>query len=201
MGSKTEICNMALGHVGVGREISNVDSERSEEALACRRFFDQARDETLREYAWPFATKLANLGLIVQNPNTEWGYSYRYPSDCLEFRRILSGKRTDTPDSRVPYKIGQDDQGQIIYTDIPSAQCEYTTQITAIERFPADFRAALSLLLATYIAPRVTGGDPFKLGDRAMRLYQFKLTRAEVAAGNEEQPDRTPEAESIRARD
>src|SRR5665648_440114 len=98
MSSATEICNMALGHLASGKEIANLETERSAEAIACRRFFDSARDAVLRDFSWPFATKIKALSLIEEDPNSEWAYSYRYPTDCLNFRRILSGTRTDTRD-------------------------------------------------------------------------------------------------------
>src|SRR5688572_11149621 len=111
MASETEIANLALSHLGVGKEIANLETERSQEAVACRRFYDTARDATLRDFSWPFATKIAVLGLIEADPNDEWDYSYRYPSDCLQLRRILSGVRNDTRDSRVPFKLAHDDSG------------------------------------------------------------------------------------------
>jgi hypothetical protein len=55
--------------------------------------------------------------------------------------------------------------------------------------------------LAGYIAPRVTGGDPFKLGERAVRFYDYEISKAESAAINEEQPDQTPESTFITARE
>jgi hypothetical protein len=60
---------------------------------------------------------------------------------------------------------------------------------------------ALSLLLASLAAPKITGGDPFKMGERALRLYTSEIANAKVNALNEEQPDQEPEAGAIRARD
>src|SRR3990167_2163908 len=130
MPSEVEICNMALGHLGVGKEIANLETEKSTEASLCRRFYANTRDEALRDFPWPFATKLAALGLIEEDPNDEWGFSYRYPSDCLRLRRLLSGLRNDTRQSRAPYKIGKDDQGRLLFADLEDAEAEYTARIT-----------------------------------------------------------------------
>jgi len=200
MASSTEICNLALSHIGVGKEIANLETEKSEEAAACRRFYDTARDEVLRDFTWPFATVMATLGLIEEDPNDEWSYSYRYPSDCLMFRRILSGQRTDTRDTRVPYKIAQDSSGTLIFTDQENAECEYTIREDDPLRYPPDFVLAFSFLLASYIAPRLTGGDPFKLGQRALQLYALQISKAQANAKNEEQPDIEPDSEFTRAR-
>lgn len=201
MASNTEIANLAIGHLGVGKEIANLDTENSKEAMACRRFFSDARDATLRDFNWPFARRFRTLTLVEEDPNDEWGYSYRYPTNCLAFRRILSGIRNDTRQSRIPYLLANDDDGELILTDKEDAQGEYTVKITDPARFSADFRIALSLRLAAYIAPWVAGGDPFKLGQRALTLYQFEISKAQATAGNEEQAEEPPESEYVRARE
>jgi hypothetical protein len=201
MASSTEIANLALSHLGVGSEISDLDMERSQEALACRRFYSTARNATLRDFPWPFATKIAALGLIEEDPNDEWGYSYQYPSDCLDAIRILSGIRNDNRQSRVPYKLANGDSGQVIFTDQEDAELEYTKLETDTSRYPPDFVLALSLRLAAYIAPRLTGGDPFKVGTRAFQMYEAELNRAKASGTEENQAEEDPESELIRARD
>ena len=107
MASKTEVANMAISNLGTGKEIGNIDTENSQEASACRRFFDIALEAVLRDFAWPFANVTASAGLVDTNPTTEWGFSYRYPTSCLRLIRILSGVRNDTRQSRAPLKIGK----------------------------------------------------------------------------------------------
>lgn len=199
--SEIAICNMALSHLGVGKEIANLETETSQEAAACRRFFSVARDNTLRDYPWPFTTKIQALALIETDPNDEWNYSYRYPSDCLRLRRVLSGIRNDNRQTRVPYKIAQDAAGQLIYTDTENAEVEYTIRETDPSRYPSDFVMAFSLRLASYIAPRLTKGDPFKLGDRALQLHQYEVQKAMASAHVEEQQEELPDSEFIRERE
>lgn len=200
MASSTEICNLALSHLGNTKRIANLDTEQSQEASLFRVFYETTRDLVLNEYEWPFATKMAALALIEEEPNDEWTYSYRYPSDCLKFMRILSGNRADTNSSRVPYKISHDASGKIVYSDYEEAECEYIASITDTSYFSPDFIMALSFRLAAYAAPSLTGGDPFKLGERAMKMYQLELSKAAANAFNEEQPD-IVESELIKARD
>lgn len=198
--SKAAICNMALSHLGVSDQITDVDTESSKEALACRLFYDQSRDEVLRAFPWPFATIIEDLALVEEDPNDEWGYSYRYPATCLKVRRILSGARNDTQASKVPYRIARDDTGRVIFTDKEDAQVEYTQQVTAEEEFDVDFGNALSYLLASKIAPRVAGGDQVKLSDRALRLYLGFVAVAQNTAADEERSDEEPDAAMITAR-
>lgn len=192
---------MALSNLGLGKEIGNADTENSAEARAFRRFFETARDATLRDFDWPFATKFVDLGLIETGPTDEWGYSYQYPSDCLKFRRIPSGTRIDTTNTAVKFRIARGDSGQIILTDQQDAEGEYTVLVEAIEEWAPDFVLALSWRLAIYMAPRITGGDPFKLRESAAKMYAYQLALAQNNAGNEERLDTPPESEFISGRE
>jgi hypothetical protein len=202
MASDVEICNLALSHLAIATEIATL-TERSKEAQACNRFYTQVRDEVLRDFPWPFATTVAALALVTDFTGVagaEWTYAYRYPSDCVRARRILSGIRKDTRQSRVPFRILQDATGSLLYTDKNSAQLEYTARVTDPTRYQADFVEALALLLASRIAVRVTTTNPTKLRDDAFQLYQLQLGIARANALNEEQPEEEPDAELIRSR-
>jgi hypothetical protein len=200
MASATEICNLALSHLGISKPIANVDTEQSQEAATCRVFYTICRDVVLRDYRWPFATEMAALNLIEADPNEEWAYSYRYPTDCLLFRRILSGQRNDTHTSRTPYRIGKDSAGKLIFSDMSEAWGEYTVKVTDTQFFPPDFTLAMSYRLASYIAARLTAGDPFKLSEKALNMYRIEASRAVASAFNEEQPDQIPDCELIEIR-
>ncbi len=110
--------------------------------------------------------------------------------------------RNDTRATRVPTKIVQDDDGtgSLILCDTVGAQAEYTYLVTQIERWPADFVLAFSFRLACYIAPLITGADPFKMGTRAMQLYGIEVVRAEANAANEEQNEEAPDSEYTNSR-
>lgn len=198
--SNTQIANMALAHLGVSTEIATLDTDTTKEAKVCRRFFTLAQERCLRDFSWPFAMKIATLSEIEADPNDEWGYSYQYPTDCANLKRILSGTRTDTNDTRVAFRIANDGTNKIIFTDEAEAQAEYTVNLDETALFPADFVSALSYLLAFYVAVPVTGGDPFKLGPRAMSAYEHEIENAQANAANEEQPDVQPDSEFERGR-
>lgn len=201
MASKTEIVNISLSHLAVGKEISNFDTDKSEEARTARRLYNLALERTLTDVPWPFITRIAALALVEENPNDEYDYSYRYPTDCLYVRRILSGIRNDNRQSRVPYRILSDSQGTLIYTDMEDAKMEYSVSGVSTQFYPPPVIMAFSLYLAHLMAPRVTGGDPFKLGARALGLYDVEINNAIVKAFNEEQTEEPPESEFIRDRE
>lgn len=198
---KTSICNLALSHIGISKEIANIDTEKSAEANACRRYFDLCINQLLRGCNYPFADETAAGQLVDEDPNTEWSYSYRYPSDCSRLKKILSGTRNDSRQTRIPYKIANDGSDKLIYTDMQYAYFQYTVKINDVSIFPSDLVSALSFLLAFYIAPRLTRGDPFKMGDRAYKAYIFAKAEAEANAFNEQQDEEPVESEFIRDRE
>jgi hypothetical protein len=201
--SDTTIANLALSHVGVGKEIAALETENSNEANACRRYFVPSRQLTLRAFAWPFAMNQAALTLVEENPTTEWAFSYVYPADCLRDIRILSGVRNDTRQSRVPYKVINDQVNSrlLIYSDMEDAILEYTVDVVNSALFPADFMMAHSYRLGYLIAPRLTKGDPFKLGQSCMNMFAETISSARANALNEEQAEEEVDSEFIRGRD
>lgn len=200
MGTNTQILNMALSHIGVGKEVASIKTEKSEEAAAGRRFFNIARDVVLRDFHWPFTTVIEVLALIESDPNSEWAYSYKYPVDCLCMRRILSGIRNDDRNTEVTYKLAHNTSGVIIYTDEPTAFVEYTGRSEDPQIYPPDFTMALSYYLASLLAPRLTGGDPFDLKTKAEKMYRIELSKAAANAFNEEKVEDPPDSEFISIR-
>lgn len=198
--SQLAIWNIALSHLGVSVEVADV-TERSKEAQACRRFYDQTIAEVLRDFPWPFATTFADLALVATSPTAEWAYSYRVPADCVRFVRVLSGLRVDTPSSRIPFRLGMDATGTLVYCDLNPAQAEYTSNLVTEARFSADFTQMAALLLAGYIGPRVTKGDDFKLGDRALKLYEWRKAMAWQNAAGEQARDLSDSSSFLDARD
>ncbi len=203
--SAIDTCNLALTNLGIGTEIAALD-ERSQEAKACNRVYELCRDEVLRSFAWPFAKKNVALALVTDSddddhPTTEFHFSYRYPSDCLQARKILSEVRNDSRSSRWTFGEMADDQGTLIVTDKQDAKLEFTSTLGQNPaRWSSDFVIALAHLIAARIAPRLTKGDPFKIGDKQLGLYLRQIAIARSNAANEVQPDEDPESDSILVR-
>src|SRR5690606_25121463 len=103
------IVNRALARIGSSKQIANVETENSREAISARLVFDDERDYVLRDFPWPFATAYRTLALVSEAPNGDWGYAYRYPSDCLYVRRIVGALGRRDPDPP-PFRVGVDEQ-------------------------------------------------------------------------------------------
>jgi len=204
--TNTIVANLAIGHLGKGKPIADLDTEDSSEARACRLYYDHAVKEFLRDFPWPFCTRFVALGLVTDNgdddhPTQEYVYSYRYPSNCLFARKIESGVRNDTRFSEVHYRVISDDQGKLILTDKEEAILQFTSTDGLDEGlWDEDFIMALSFRLAAYTAPLITGGDPFKVGEKSLMLWNGSNRKAKANAANEQKDEDIPAGELINAR-
>lgn len=110
MATKTDICNFALVRIGVQQQLTNVDTDTSQEAVTLALIFASERDFVLRDFEWKSARAYAQptLATNFSNPaNTDWTYAYRMPADALYVRRILTanGRMEINPP---PFDIGRD---------------------------------------------------------------------------------------------
>jgi hypothetical protein len=199
MPTSTEIANQALAHLGKGNFIASLD-EASAEAKLAKMFHLPSVKATLREFHWPFATRIATAQLIETDPNSEWGYSYTYPSDCIDMKRILSGIRNDTNDSIVRYRIIGSDQGKVILTDKIEAELEYTKYVSNTAIFPDDFELAVSFRWAMYMAPKILGADRAKQVQILKGDYMQHISVAKLNAAMEQQRDAEPTNGFVNAR-
>lgn len=199
MPNKADVMNLAIGHLGVGKYIGN-ENEISSEAKACNRWWNLGYRRTLRAWDWTFAKRFVELGLVQNNPTLEWAFSYRYPSGCAFFRRILSGLARDNSSSKIPYQIASDDQGKLILTNQPLARGQYTADVPLINLWDDDFTMAFSAYLAFLIAPQLTSNDQGAINRMAALANQY-LQDACANSSNEEMDFNPPEAEAIRARE
>ena len=156
----TDICNMALNHIG--REQIASLHEDTEAARTCKIHYDMQRKVLLRAYTWGFAMKTAPLSLIDKTV-PGWKYVYAYPNDCVMARKIFNGQNTWC----VLQKNFDGNMDQVILNDNTKALVcnhadaflQYTYDVKNAELFTEDFAQALSYYLAGAIAVPLTGSQ------------------------------------------
>ena len=203
MGSKTQVANIAYGRIGSALQLSNVETDRSRQAIIARTFLDDDIAYVLRDFPWPWATAYADLALVGGTASTpvngDWQYSYRYPSQCAFFRRIVvAGLGRNNPNPPA-FRIGRDAQGRLIYTNQELAGGKYTAVITGIEEFDPMAFSMLAWKLGAGLAPsqsRIKG-----MAEQCMQMYEIEKTKAQSRALNESQQEQPIESEFTRARD
>lgn len=201
--TRTDIANKAAGYLGVGKQISEIDTDTTEEAKSIRAVFDMAMESVLSELDWGFARTRAELSLVSdenEDHNGDWKYAYRYPSGCLLFKRVVAsdlGDRNPSEESEIPWGVETDDSGRLIVADEADAQGEY---IYAPEEglLPAKFVLCVSLKIAMLAGPRLERDA--QSGSQFLNLYEQTLSEAKAVAANEGGYELRPDTPSLRAR-
>jgi hypothetical protein len=202
--SAVAISNLALSRIGISAAIAAL-SESSQEAVACNACYEQVRDEVLRDFPWPFARTFVALGLVTEAAEeddlppwgNDWAYAYRFPSDCIKARRITTGDRTGN--TRVPFQLGNDASGRLIYTDEADAVLVYTKRFTDPAHFDPTFASAVAWRMAVELAAPLARSAAER--ERAEASYRNTLLQAQTDALNEEVDDDPGEASWITARE
>jgi hypothetical protein len=195
--STTQIANLALSHLGIGMEISDLGTENSTEAAACRLHYQPVLDTLLERHPWAWANATATLALVDEDPTQEWTYSYRLPVNCAAPRRILSPLGHMDPNP-IPFLRVDDASGGLIYCDEAEPVLEYTKLITNVALFPMVFVRALEWALAEQIAELLSAKP--ERAERARQMAEDWILKAMAADGNQSRNQAMPDSEFMRAR-
>ena len=156
----TDICNLALSHIG--REQIASLNEETEAARTCKLHYDIQRKVLLRAYTWSFAKKYTKLAEIdTKTPG--WKYTYAYPNDCVMARKIYNEDNTwlylekNFPGNMDLVLVN--DNTKAIVCNHKDACLEYTYDVKDADLFSADFAQALSYYLAAAICVPLTGSE------------------------------------------
>ena len=198
MASATDICNMALSHVGADTAVTSISPpDGSVEAGHCARFYAIARAEMLEDHTWTWSKARATLAETT-NASTIWAYAYALPSDCLSPVRVLQQSILfDFLTQPFPTLVTADEleqwtergsadfevEGQVLYTHEPDAVLLYTRDITDTTKFSMKSVVALSYLLASYLAGPIIKGEPGATAAAKFR-QAYDLKKGQAAAGD-----------------
>lgn len=175
--SPTEICNLALQHLGESRILSIEDSG-DKVSRTCAVNFPQARDEALRSARWPCAKKQAELSKLAQKPLAKWAAAYQLPTD---FIRLIEIEGEDAWSPREYFdQLGntlvmgsEDDDGP------DTIIIEYIRREEDTQLFDPLLVDCVSMLLAIKCARALTGSDS-KAQDLRSEYERVTLPRAQT---------------------
>lgn len=198
MASTTDICNMALSHVGADTAVTSISPpDGSVEAGHCARFYPIARAEMLEDHTWTWSKARAALAETT-NASAIWAYAYALPSDCLSPVRVLQQSILfDFLTQPFPTLVTADEleqwtergsadfevEGQVLYTHEPDAVLLYTRDIADTTKFSMKSVVALSYLLASYLAGPIIKGEPGATAAAKFR-QAYDLKKGQAAAGD-----------------
>lgn len=172
MASAVEICNIALGHLGIDRGIVSLTDTTSKEARLCKQFYDAAVEAVLRSHSWAFATRRIVLSLREET-HPLYPYVYQYPANCLLALRIVD--YVDTP-INFEVELSEDGKSRVILCNREAAILQYIAEIHDANLFDACFIEALSYKLAHQLAQPLKGQP--NLTQFLEQKYQMALSVA-----------------------
>lgn len=207
MASDTDICNLALSHLGDKATVVTIDPpEGSAQADHCARFYPIARDAVLQMMAPNFATRRTSTGLLT-SPTTAWAYAYAKPSQCLRVLAVLPAEGTsDTVDALGivprPYAMETLDDGtEVVLTNEPDAVIKYVVRVTDTAKFPPLVVYTMSHQLASMLAGPVLKGDAGRAESRAqLQLAAAYMAKAGVSDASQQLTSREFTPSSVQAR-
>lgn len=184
MSSDVDVCNTALSHLGDEAEVvAIVPPDGSIQSKHCGRFYPIARDRLLEMHPWSFAVKrvtLANLTAIAG-----WTYAYGVPTAMIRPLSILPDTAPDDSTSDEFIVETQADGTKVVYTNTQNATLRYIDLITDTTKFTPGFVAALSRLLAHYLAgPILKGMTGIKVGEEQLKIFMVEVAAAKSADSN-----------------
>ncbi|MCI5836233.1 MAG: hypothetical protein MR209_00070 [Veillonellaceae bacterium] len=183
----TDICNLALSHLGVGT-IRSVQDE-TETARACKLYYDATRRMLLREYPWGFARRLERLALMPDIRLPGYEYVYMYPELCLYIYKLTDG--TPTPEERAQFEVlNLDNSTKVIATDMADAWVDYVYDVTDPDVWDTVFLEAMTRKLASDLCMRLVGNQG--LFEQQFNLYRAALEVAVTQVARERQKDPEP---------
>jgi hypothetical protein len=214
--SEVEICNRAIGRVGVDQLIESMD-DPNDRARNCKLQYEPCRDEVLSDFPWNFAQTCVALALVSDVEVPGWRYVYRYPANCMKVHRVTGpeGQRL-TGLSNWPYEVWDYDVllpgrqpfavmadpvnagARIIVSDVETAYAWFTAKVTDPSQFSALFRSALAWRIAMELALSLRANT--NLYNNAAQQYGWAVSQAQVHSFGEETTDRPPQSAAVMAR-
>ena len=211
-----DICNFALGRIGVDRTIASMD-EQSKEARNCKRFYPFARDLVLEAVPWPFAVRAKALAPVTEAELVPgWTNAYSLPQDAASLVEVVpAGEVTDAVGyyttacdgpwnaprkSRYAFRRALSDDGTlpVVLTNLTDAYGVYVAKVTNTAAFSTMMVSLIADRLAMEIAMPLTV-DPRWFN---VCLQRYTAALPDVAARDFEQERAGPDLDppSIRAR-
>lgn len=162
--TKTKIYNIAFSALLLAKEISNADTDESNEVKVLNTFWETALESTLQDLDLDSLSQPIPLELIEELTDGPWKYAYKFPTNCAFLRRIKSQFETDNRSTHISKRTGIHNGQKAIFTDEYQAVGDCIPKDVPLEAMNAMAGLALAYKLAMLSAPLIVGK-----GSKALR--------------------------------
>ena len=185
MFTKAKIFDLAANALLLTRRFIDPDTDKSNEAKVFLTNYDIALRSTLEDLDLDSTSDVKTLELVEEDPNDQWLFAYKYPSNCAIFRRIQSTELMDNRYSHIPRRIGMYEGQKVIFTNEADAIAEYVAYDVPLSSLSANAGLAVAYKLATLSAPLITGKGAQKLIEAIQAKYIVAKAEAQEKDKNE----------------
>lgn len=177
--TKVQIFNLALSALLLTKRIASVDTDTSVENQQLNIHYQTALESALQDMDLDSTSSQKNLELIETDPNVIWGYSYKYPSDCVLLRRIQSGVEKDNKKTQIKKRVAIDGGKKVVYTNEADAIVEYLSNTVPLSTLSAQAGLAVAYKLAILAAPLIAGKGALALRKDIQSNYLMAKAEAQ----------------------
>lgn len=178
MATEVSICALALSHLRNDSAVVSISSPNTIEEEYCQKFYPMARDFTLADHPWGFATRHTILALKGTAP-ADWTYQYGVPAGYLAAQRVYPASSGDLPQPFEEGSIDTDGDEVVIWTDLETAYLKYTAKITNPTVFSPAYTMALSWMLAYMLAGPIATDRSVQ--NAMLEGYGLAMSKAAIA--------------------
>lgn len=179
MSTKPEIYNLALSALLLTKEIEEIDTDTSNEVRILNIHWKTAFESTMQDLNLDSLKTNIPLELIEELDEGPWLYAYRYPSNCIFFRRLVSCTQVDNIYTHIPKQVGNYEDEKAIFTNEVEAVAECITNDFPLVMLSPMAALAVAYKLAFLSAPLITG--------KGARALKAELKQDYIIAKNEAQ--------------
>lgn len=189
--TKAQIFNLALGALLLERQITNTETDRSNECAVLNTHYATALGQTLEDMDLDSTSTQAVLAVAHdftedEDPDiTLWDYAYTYPSDCVHFRRIQSEVVTDNRYTHIKKRTQIYGGVKVILSNEIDAIAEYITNEVPLSSLNSHAGIAIAYRLALLSAPLIVGKGAKALRDDIDKKYIVAKAEAQEQDKNE----------------
>jgi hypothetical protein len=153
-----DVCNRALSRIG--HELLPDLITPGQARDYCNTIHPDVRDTLLRTHDWNCATARAVLTQETWTANTDWGFRYILPKDCLKVRHL---------ESRGDFAV----EGRRLYCNEITATLVYTQRVEDPAQLDVLLLKAMVLNIAMELAPMLkSAADIPRISAEFSAIYQ-----------------------------
>lgn len=187
--SDVGVCNLAMQILGAERITSL--TQNTKEARECNACYEALRDAEIRAHPWNFAKKRTTLAPHGTEPDHDYLYAFRLPTDCI---RVLPPSRDGLD------WVMEDHEGlpAILTNDGDTLEVSYLERVTDPNRYDQCFVMALAARIAEHLCEAITSSNEKEA--KAQRKYKEAIALAKRTNAFEQVSAEPPQDPWITAR-